>query len=251
MPVFGYGAHMIRAVLLLVAVAACSKGAATGGIDAPLADSHIDAPDASTTYRHTISVDGIDDFLSPEQFATTSGGYAARITWDDDNVYFGYSGSDLDPAAPDTATKWLFLYIDGDPGTPNGALVDETYNTQSAMFPSGFRADYYVRWKCDATLLTLKKFNGATWADETTVPPAARGGSYVEIAVPRAAIGATPKLGIVTWMINEKPNAEGTYAGIYPGNFTDGYHANLQLTKYLKVDFSSNKDPNAAANQGP
>jgi len=151
----------------------------------------------------------------------------------------------------DTATKWLFVYIDVDPGTPNGALASETYNTQGAMFPTGFRADYYVRWKCDRTLLSLKKFNGATWADESTVPEAANIASYVELAVPRAAIGTTAKLGIVTWMINEKQNAEGTYAGMYPGNFTDGYHASLQLTKFLKVDFASNKDPNDPANQGP
>jgi hypothetical protein len=240
----------MRLVLLLV-LAACSKGNAKADIDAaPKRDAANDGPDASTAYRHTIQIDGVDDFLSAEQFPTTSAGYDARVTWDDDNVYVGYSGTDLDPATADTATKWLFVYLDSDPGAPNGALVSETYNTQGATFPTGFRADYYVRWKSDATLLSLKQYNGATWDDHTTVPPAARGGSYVEIAIPRAAIGGG-NVHLVTWMINEKPNEEGTYAGLYAGHFVDGYHANLALAKYLKIDFGATRDPNDVANQGP
>lgn len=234
----------------LIALAACSKGNASGSIDAPVKRDAADEIDASNAYRHTIQIDGVDDFLSAEQFPTTSTGYDARVSWDDANLYIGYSGSDLDPAAPQTATKWLFIYIDADPGAANGALVNETYNTQGATFPSGFRADFYVRWKCDATLLSLKQFSGGTWSDSATVPPAARGGSFVEIAVPRAAIG-TGNVSVVTWMINERQNAEGTYAGLYTANFVDGYHMNLALTKFLKVDFASSKNPNDAANQGP
>ena len=235
--------------LAILALAACSKGSATGSIDAP---PKIDAreDDAFTAYRHTIQIDGTDDFLSPEQFPTTSAGYTARVTWDEQNIFVGYSGTDLDPATADTATKWLFIYIDANPGTANGALVNEMYNTQHATFPAGFRADFYVRWKCDATLLSLKTFGGATWTDGAA-PPAARGGSFVEIAIPRATIGNGDRVDIVAWMINEKNGVEGSYAGLYSGNFTDGYAMNLALTKYLKIDFTSERDPNAPSNQGP
>ena len=240
----------MRLVAILF-LAACSKATATDMIDAAPKRDAADEPDASTAYRHTIQIDGTDDFLSTEQFATTSTGYEARVTWDAANIFVGYSGADLNPATADTATKWLFVYLDVDPSTTNGAAMNETYNTQRATFPTGFRADYYVRWKCDESLLSLKKYNGAAWADDTSVPPAARGGSFVEIAIPRAVIGASDKVNVVTWMINEKANAEGTYAGLYAGNFVDGYHANLALTRYLKIDFTASRDPNDTANRGP
>ena len=201
-------------------------------------------------YRHTIQIDGVDDFLSGEQFPTTSAGYGARVTWDEQSIYVGYSGSDLDPAAADTATKWLFVYVDADPGMAKGALVDETYNTQGATFPAGFRADFYVRWRCDATLLSLKTFSNGTWM-EGTAPQAARSGSFVEFQIPRSVIVLSDRVDVVTWMINEKPNVESSYAGLYTGNFTDGYAANLMLTTFLKIDFTSARDPNDPANQGP
>ena len=52
-------------------------------------------------------------------------------------------------------------------------------------------------------------------------------------------------------MINEKALAEGSYAGIYKGNFTDGYAANLTLTRYLHADFTSPRVPTDPANSAP
>ena len=244
MPIPGYDARVMKRLALLVALGACSKGSASATIDGPAQDG---TPVDAGAYAHRIMIDGVDDFLSAEQFPTTSAGYGARVSWDADNLYVGYTGADLDPAAADTTTKWLFVYIDNDPGTANGAAVNETYTTQSATFPAGFRADYYVRWRCDATLFSFKQFNG-TWTDAAP-PAAARGGTFVEIAIPRAVLGA--KVNIVSWMINEKANVESSYAGLYATNFTDGYAANLALTKYLKIDFAAPRDPNDAANEGP
>jgi hypothetical protein len=238
---------MTRLAWLLV-VGACSKGTATASIDAAPKDGK--AIDAVGAYQHRIMIDGIDDFLSSEQFSTTSAGYGARVTWDADNLYVGYAGADLDKTAADTSTKWLFIYIDVDPGMPSGALASETYNTQGATFPAGFRADFYVRWKCDTTLLTLKQFGGATWTDGAA-PPASNVGAFVEFAIPRSALGASTTMSVVTWMINEKNGVESSYAGLYATNFTDGYAASLALTKFLKIDFAAPRDPNDAANQGP
>jgi hypothetical protein len=240
---------MTRFVLIL-AVAACSKGNASGTPDAaPKRDAppEIDAP---AVYAHTIQIDGVDDFLSAEQFPTTSTGYDARVTWDAQNIYVGYSGADFDPAVAQSNTKWLFIYVDADPGGPNGAAVNEVYNTQGATFPSGFRADFYMRWRCDAALLTLKQYTGSAWAESASAPSAARGGTFVEFALPRNVIG-NGNVNIVTWMINEQNGAESSYAGLYAGNFTDGYAANLALSKFLKIDFAALRDPNAPANEGP
>jgi hypothetical protein len=217
---------------------------------APGDDAPVDAP--AGVYAHTIAIDGVDDFAAGEQLTTTSAGFAARIAWDAQNLYIGYGGPDLDPAAPDTASKWLFVYLDTDPGAGTGSPESLTYNTQKATFPSGFGAELYARYKCDASFTTLEQFaGGTTWMTTATAPVVAHAGTFVELAIPRSALGATAKLGVVTWMINEKPNLEGSFAGLYTGNFADGYAAALPITKYLRADFGAASPPADPANQAP
>ena len=109
----------------------------------------------------------------------------------------------------------------------------------------------YARYKCDGSLVSLEVASGGMWSTQGTAPNVARGGNFVEMAIPRAVIGNAQSIGLVSWMINEKALAEGSYAGLYDGNFADGYGANLQLTKYLRVDFTSTTQPNDPANQKP
>ena len=52
-------------------------------------------------------------------------------------------------------------------------------------------------------------------------------------------------------MINEKPDFEGSFAGLYGDNFTDGYAAALPLTRYLRIDFVSPLAPNDPENRAP
>ncbi len=247
---------------LLVLLAACTGSSATPHLDATPqpGDAHraidaiaIDAPlDAAGPYRHTIAIDGTDDFVPAEIFATTSSpSFSARITWDATNLYLGYSGPDLDPSTANASTKWVFAYLDVDPGAATGAATSLTYNTQSATFPQGFGAEYYLRYKCDATFSSLEMYDGATWTTAATAPLAAHGGQYMEMSIPRAALGDPSTLGIVTWMINEGANIESSYAGLYADNFTDGYAISLRLTKYLKADFSATRVPNDPANAAP
>jgi hypothetical protein len=73
----------------------------------------------------------------------------------------------------------------------------------------------------------------------------------VELAIPLSSIGAGRTIGIVTWMINEKQLAEGTYAGLYADNFTDGYAMNTQLTAFLRADLVAPNAPNDPANRAP
>lgn len=252
---------MIRSVVLLTCAAACAGGHSMpkldGGTDAAAArdadpDAPPDAPIGAAAYRHPITIDGTDDFAAADTFATTSAGYVARISWDDDNVYLGYSGPDLDPSALDTQTKWLFAALDLDPGAGTGATSSLTYNTQHAVFPAGFGAELYARWKCDASFHSLEQdAGGGTWTTSATTLPSAHTGSYVELAIPRSVLGTSATIGVVTWMINEKPTFEGSFAGLYAGNFTDGYAASLPITKYLQIDFASPRAPNDAANAKP
>lgn len=224
-------------------------------VDSPLtidAPELVDAPiDALTPYRKTITIDGVDDFALADRFATTSTGYDARIAWDDSYVYIGYAGADLAPSAVDAATKWLFAYVDIDPGAATGATQSQLYNTQRATFPSGFGAEYYARRKCDASLASIEQHASGAWTTVGTAPSAAQAGTFVELAIPRSVLGTSTQIGVVTWMINEKNLVESSYAGLYPANFIDGYAANLVVTKYLRIDFDSPRSPNNPANQAP
>jgi hypothetical protein len=221
----------------------CSRGTASAGHP----DARVDAfelPEEAITvppHRHTIALDGIDDFTGDETFGTTSTTFTARITWDDANLYVGYSGPDLSTTVAQADTKWLFVYLDTIAG---GETQSEMYNTQRVTFPSGFAADDYARYKVDGTLTSLQHVATGVWSTVAPAPATAQSGTFVELAIPLSSIGSPSSVGIVTWMINEKMLAEGTFAGLYADNFGDGYAANLALTRYVVADFSSPRAPN-------
>ena len=246
---------MLLLVLALVLdLAACTRNQATPKLDGPPAAdaSAIDAaPDAPVPYRHTIIIDGMDDFAAADTFATTSSSFTAHVTWDDHFLFVGYAGPDLATTTTDASSKWLFVYFDLDPGAGTGAATSLTYNTQHATFPSGFGAEYYARYKCDGTFTSLERYDAGTqaWTTVTPTPLVGQLGTYVELAIPLAELGAGAKLGVVTWMINEKSLAEGSFAGLYANNFTDGYAMNLPLAHYLLADFTSPRAPSDAANE--
>jgi hypothetical protein len=231
-----------------------ARADAASGPDAPADAPPPDArPDANPLrYVHTITIDGRVDFDAADHFLTTSAGFDFFVSWDDTNVYFGWLAPDIDPTGPDANTKWAFAYLDVDPGAGTGEVDSQTYNTQHVSFPTGFGAEYYLRWKCDATLTTIEVSDGAGgWSQLATTPQFSNLGSYVEMAVPRTLIGDPAALGIASWMINEKPGVEGTFAGIYEDNFVDGYHADLSLTAYLRADFAAAEGPNDPLNRRP
>lgn len=256
-----------RAALLALATVACSKGTTPkldGGTDkvdaafrdgpeadgAPEVDALVvDGPPGA--HRHTIVVDGTDDFTSEERFTTTSTGFEASITWDDQFVYVGYRGPDVVPSSADAGFKWLFVYVDVDPGAATGATSSQTYNTQRALFPSGFCAEHYARWKLDGSVASIETHANGAWTTAATTLVTGQAGDFVELAIPRSVFGASDKIGLVTWMINEKPDFEGTFAGLYAGNFMDGYASTLSLTKYLQIDFASTSAPNHPGNARP
>jgi hypothetical protein len=217
--------------------------------DATQIDAPLDAPAVSgSAYSHTIVIDGVDDFTPDEAFTTTTATYGANVTWDATNIYVGYTGDDISGTTSSPSTKWLFVYIDADPGAATGSTTSDMYNTEQATFPSGFGAEYYARWKCDGTFSSIQQYGSGAWTMSATTLDVARSGNYVELAFPRSLLGGSTKAGVLTYMLNEEDNSEGQYAGIYVGNFTDGYAADLAITDYLAADFTSSRVPNDAAN---
>lgn len=221
------------------------------GVDGPRVDG-----DGSVigAYRHTIAIDGTNDFAAADMFDTTSSTYAAFVSWDDTHLYIGYSGDDISTVAPESANKWVLVYVDTDPGFGSGAVVGEQYNTQAPGFPTNFGAEYYYRWKSDDTFEDLRHYDGA-WSTTASVIDASVNGTYMEVALPLGDLGAPASVGIVTLMINETSLSEGSYAGLYDGSFADGYYdaasAPIPITRYLHADFASSRAPNDAANERP
>jgi hypothetical protein len=221
-------------------------------------DTALDTRDAADVvvlgYRHTVVIDGTNDFTATsERFTTTSGaasGYFAYVTWDAANLYVGYEGADISGTTGTPGNKWVFAYLDTDPGAGTGATSGVTYNTETPTFPTGFGAEFYLRWKCDDTFSTLEMHGGAGWS---TVAVSGvthhRTGTYVEFSIPLATLGAPSKVGVVTLMMNETGGVEAAYAGIYVDNFTDGYHASVPIAHSLLGDFASPLSPNDPSNE--
>ncbi len=205
---------------------------------------------------HTINVDGVKDFHEgTEKFLTTTTGFSAWITWDANNLYVAYEG--IDVGSNLSAEKWLLIYIDVDPGGGTGTNTAEQYRTQKPLFPSNFYADHYVRWRTDDLLLGVRSWTGTAWGTGVaTGVTRAKTGGYIEFKIPRTTLfPASSSIGIMTYFLNEKDFGEFTWAGLYAGNFTDGYYNTssnpLQISKYLLADFNLQLPPNDVSRKKP
>jgi hypothetical protein len=234
-------------------------GTSTDAADSALVDTGTDAPlDAPVAYRHSITIDGTNDFTaSNEKFSTTSAGFDAYVSWDANALYIGYVGADIGASA--TANKWLFAYLDVDPTAGTGATKTQVFTTQQQSLPTGFGADACFAWKTDGSYSELKKYAGSTWS---TVASSGitfnrnAGASYVEIRIPFTTLGpaAPARLGVATILLSEASGAEWTYAGLWSGSFTDGYSsasAPKAIGSYLLADFASSLPPNTIMNKRP
>jgi hypothetical protein len=189
----------------------------------------------TTRYYRTEAIDGTNNFVAGETFATSSGGYTAYITWDNTNVYIGYSGTDVNS---NVATKWVLIYIGDSAGSSTGI----TYNTQTPTFPTGFNAKYHIRWKATNDYTNAQVYS-TSWSDAVWdfTGKVYKLGNYVEFRIPRADIGSPTTLKVIVNMINEQGGGEWTY-GLAPSTgFTDGQ--NQSPAKFLSCDLNSSSAP--------
>lgn len=229
--------------------------------DAPIdtgTDTGVDAPvDSGTPYRHTITIDGVNDFdAATDKLTTTTPSFDAYVSWDAAALYVGYFGVDIGTGA--TANKWLLVYLDADPGAGTGATKSEVYGAQQHQLPTGFAADAYFAWKTDDSFQQFKKYSGGVWTTLATSGVTWKrtaATSYVEMRIPFTALGVTPtKLGVVSFMLNEDSTGPWTWAGLYTGSFVDGLSATATpkaIGYYLLSELGSAAAPNATANRKP
>jgi hypothetical protein len=214
--------------------------------------------DAGAPYRRTIGIDGVNDFLASEKFATTTGaGFDAYVTWDASALYVGYVGADIGASA--TTNKWVFVYLDVDASAATGAAKTAQYTNQQHVLPAGFGADAYFAWKTDGSYSELKKYAGGVWSSVASPGVTFNRNatsSYVEMKIPFTSIAAAvpAKLGVVTFMLNEASGLEWTWAGLWSASFTDGYSPAATpktIGSYLLVDLASPLAPNTSTNKKP
>lgn len=197
----------------------------------------------TTRYSKTITIDGTNDFSASETFATSSGGYTAYLTWDENYVYLGMQGADVNSGS---STKWVLAYFNGSGGSTSGL----TYNTQQPNMPTGFSAKYHLRWKADDSYTNAQSF-GTGWTDAgwSFTGSVFRSGNFVEFRIARSDIGNPTTLGIIVNMINEQPMSEGSYAVAPSSSFTDGYDPNY--TKYFSCGINTSNVPTTACSVVP
>jgi hypothetical protein len=193
-------------------------------------------------------VDGINDFAPGEKFDTTStakdASYHAYAAWDAKNLYFGMDGSDVSASVSNAANKWVMLYIGRDAvaGTTTGLPYNGT--VQQPTLP--FAASIHLRWKVSGVYTNVQQWNAAMtkWADAPLVPLTVfRQGTFVEMSISRASIGAPSKIQLVMNMLIENGN-DFTYAGVPSTAFVDGIDPDF--THYFEVDLTDlAKAPNS------
>ncbi|CAN5924456.1 hypothetical protein BH11MYX4_BH11MYX4_42640 [soil metagenome] len=192
-------------------------------------------------------VDGTNDFTSGEKLATSSPLYDGYVSWDDTNVFFGMSGSDIGGGS---SSKWVLIYVDGSPGNAGSAQgigydCGGSCASQQASLP--FNAGYHLRWKADDSYTNLQKWDGAAWANVGPIGTVNRKGTFMELSITRAALGKPTKLKVHMNMLIEQLGAEWTYAGVPSTSFKDG-KSPAAFTKFYEFDLADRaKAPNSYA----
>lgn len=181
-------------------------------------------------------VDGVNDFAPNEKLPTTSSGsgYEAYVSWDATRIYFGMAGSDVGSKA---ANKWVLVYL-GVPSAGAGTRTGINYGgQQQPTLP--FDATHHLRWKASGDFTTVEVFSGGVWkASDPFIPVvAAQQGTFMEMSVTRAALGATGKISVHMNMLIEGGMNDWTYAGVPATSFTDGKNPS-PFSKYFEFDLA-------------
>lgn len=189
-------------------------------------------------YRHTIKMDGANDFLPGETFMTSSGGYSAFIAWDRSALYLGMQGAQI-PKKEQNTGLFAMTYLAW-PGA-SGTMSAQTY---SAVSPTlDFAATHYVRWNGDQSGASVFTYTGPGQWEESKFNNSQgqefrQNGEFLEMKVPFETSFAEPvsaelPLKLVMFLLNETTNAESTYAAA-PG-VTGGDTKTPQFPKHFEL----------------
>ena len=145
---------------------------------------------------------------------------------------------------PAQASNVPFVYIGGTPGQTGGFA----YYTQTPTLP--FAARWHIHWAADDNSTLAYESNGTTWADDgwNFLGDVYRSGTFVEMRIPRADIGAPSTLRLHLSMINTTALNEYTFAGVPSTSFTDAFNPPL-YQHYFEFDLTGSQAPNTYSPQ--
>lgn len=197
---------------------------------------------------HSINIDGNNDFTSAETFTTSSGGFNAYVTWDENYIYLGYTGNDI--GSSQSSSKWIAFYIDTDPQpSPNDGSGTRTaigFNTQKWTLP--FRADYMIQIRTDEGFNALQHYNGSGWSFITPHNMSIwdnNSSNYIEIKIEKSKLGSPKHLKVVSFFIEETAFNEKTFAFNPSDASTNGYKPNDTLFTYYYYYLYDSIQPNS------
>lgn len=184
---------------------------------------------------HTINIDGNNDFNTAyERFNTSSTNYYSYLTWDESNLYLGYSGEDVGSNQSDL--KWIVFYIDTDPqsnlAAGNGTSNAIGFNTQNWSLP--FNADYMIQIRTTTGFDRLKKYEGSSWNDVFNNFQIYDNDAinFIEIKLPLSDIGNPKQIKILGYFIDETSGDERTYAAFPNNSISNGYYSSGSFSTY-------------------
>ncbi len=213
----------------------------------------------ATTY-HTITIDGINDFESDEQFTTTTGngqtGYV-YFTWDANNIYVGYSGNSGSGNIADD-NRALFLFIDTDPQTNplSGNGTNDRGEWSGITGTISFNADFRIVYQTTQTGGSGHNWlpyywDGSVWATSSIPDNSAESGdNFVEYAISRSSLGNPSQIYICAY--SQEQWDGGWIANGIPYNlFTDFQDDNANHdfnSHWLGFTLTSGVSPNSSSN---
>jgi hypothetical protein len=191
---------------------------------------------ATAVYRHSIVIDGNNDFLPGEKLSTSSGGYFAYLAWDASTLYLGMSGGQI---PEDDPSVFLLAYL-GWPGVEPRSKVGQAYKAVTPQL--SFDASHYARWQGANKGSSLMKFTSdMTWEEALLTMVGGKHSqkdTFVELAVPFAALSSTmPEaddvVPFVIFLLKETMGSESTFAAA--PLVSGGSTATPQLSKHYAL----------------
>lgn len=200
---------------------------------------------------HTLNIDGLNDFRNgTEKFNTTSSStLPAYVTWDNQYLYIGFSGST--PAGTVTDNDRAYhIYIDSDPQsnpiTGTGSVYGSAWRF-NPMLP--FTANYHYAFKTVNNEEVKQYYNNSFWANATFATDNYKGTGFWEVRIKLSDIGNPSKIYLVAYV--EEDWDTGFICGGLPSNLFTNTNVQGAITfnnSFLGFELQQGIIPNANYN---
>ncbi len=200
---------------------------------------------------HTLNIDGLNDFkVATEKFNTTSNStLPAYVTWDNQYLYVGFSGSTPSGTVTDNDRAY-HIYLDTDPQSNPTTGTGSVYGSAwrfSPMLP--FTANYHYAFKTVNNEEVKQYYNNSFWANATFATNNWKGAGFWEARIKLSDIGNPTKIYLVAYVEEDWNNGficGGLPSGLFTNTNTQG--AITFNNAFLGFELQQGIIPNASYN---